>query len=436
MSAETNRTHDPTLRSWVDSANDPATDFPIQNLPFGVFKPQGADEDPRVGVAIGDRIVDIPACRAEGLFKGPTFAPALSCEVASLNPLMALGQDAWNKLRHRLSELLRADHPDAERYRRAVEKSLAPMASCEMLLPVDIGDFTAFQTDNNHRAAAAQSPSRDLARHHKYMPAACHGRASSVVISGTPVRRPSGQFTTGRSEVPIFGPTRFLDYGLEVGFFVGPGNAHGTPVPIGTAERHIFGLCLVNDWSAHDIRLWEDQPAESFLAGSFATSVSPWVVTLEALAPWRTTAFERPAGDPDPLAHLDSREDRELGGIDVVLEASILSDKMREQSLAPAKIGDGRFRDMYWTIAQMLAHHTSNGCNIRPGDLMAGGTVPGGMGGSLYDITVSQPIELPTGEERRVLHDGDEIIIAGYCEREGSARIGFGKCRGVITSAF
>jgi fumarylacetoacetase len=309
-----NDTHDPKLKSWVESANDPAGDFPIQNLPFGVFKREGADEEPKVGVAIGDRILDISECRDSGLFSGATFMAAVSCEVASLNALMALGPETWSGFRKRVSELLRADLPGGEDVRRLVERALVPMSTADMLMPVDIGDYTDFYASVFHATNVGSMfrPDNPLLPNYKYIPVAYHGRASSVVVSGEVVKRPFGQTKHDDADAPDFGPSRLLDYELEVGLFVGPGNDHGAPISLGDAEKHIFGLCLVNDWSARDIQKWEYQPLGPFLAKSFATTISPWIVTLEALEPFRVPAFQRAEGDPQPLPHLDSPHNREL----------------------------------------------------------------------------------------------------------------------------
>jgi len=439
MTNQTNDTHDPKLTSWVESANDPNTDFPIQNLPFGVFRRQGADEEPRVGVAIGDQIVDIAECRDRGLFKGNAFTAALACEVASLNSLMALGGEFWKALRIRLSELLRTDGPDSDHLAKHSSRCLGSMANAELLIPVHIGNYTDFYASVYHanNVGSMFRPDNPLLPNYKYLPVAYHGRASSVQVSGAPVRRPRGQTKDEQADAPAFGPSRLLDYELEVGLFVGAGNEPGVPVDIGDAEDHIFGLCLVNDWSARDIQKWEYQPLGPFLAKSFATTISPWIVPLEALAPFRAPEFSRPAGDPIPLPHLDSPENSERGSINLKLEVSLRSEAMRNAGEAPQRISRGNFRDMYWTIAQMLTHHASNGCNLVPGDLLASGTVSGegrDTWGSLLEVTWrgENPIELPGGEQRRFLQDGDEVIISGYCERDGFRRIGFGQCRAIV----
>jgi len=417
-----NRTHAPELRSWLESADDPQSDFPIQNLPFGVFRRRDSDETPRVGVAIGDQILD-PA------------AAGITSAHASLNFLMALGNDAAHALRLALSDLLRRDAPD----RAKAEKAMTPMLECELLLPAQIGDYTDFYASIYHATNVGRMfrPDHPLLPNYKYVPIGYHGRASSIVVGGTPIQRPWGQVLPTQNEAPLFRPSRRLDYELELGFFVACGNALGTPVPIGQAADQIFGFCLLNDWSARDIQAWEYQPLGPFLGKSFGTSISPWVVTSEALAPFRTTVNPHPEGDPAPLDYLNDPHDRETGGLDIALEVWIQTAQMREKKLPAVRLSRGNFRDMYWTVAQMLAHHTSNGCNLRSADLLASGTVSGeapDARGCLLELTRggSDPVQLPGGESRGYLEDGDEIFLRGRCEREGWATIGFGECRGVI----
>lgn len=435
------QTHDPRRRSWVESANSPGTDFPIQNLPFGVFRPAGSAAAPRAGVAIGDRILDLPACHAQGLLSGLAATAAAACRETTLNRLMALGPDYWTALRSQVSDLLSADASPGGK-RGGTSALLVPMNAAELFLPAEIGDFTDFYASVYHATNVGRMfrPDSPLLPNYKYIPIGYHGRSSSIIVSGTAVRRPMGQLKNDEVETPAFGPSRLLDYELEVGFFVGPGNRLGEPIPIMEAERHIFGYCLVNDWSARDIQKWEYQPLGPFLAKNFATTVSPWIVTAEALAPFRSPGFRRPPGDPEPLPYLDSAEDRVRGGVAITLEVYLTSARMRERGLPPLRLSRGSFLDMYWTPAQMLAHHASNGCNLRPGDLLASGTVSGDTPdsrGCLLELTSrgSQPIALPTGEERRFLQDGDEVILRGNCEREGVVRIGFGECRGVVEAA-
>lgn len=437
MSTSPDRTHDPELRSWLDSANRPGTDFPIQNLPLGVFR-RGPDDPPRIGAAIGDRVLDLAACLEAGLLDG--LRGAVACGGETLNEWMALEASRRGELRHRLVELLEQGTP-AETV-RAVEGALVASSRVELLLPARIGDYTDFYASVFHATNVGSMfrPDNPLLPNYKHVPIGYHGRASSVVVSGTPVRRPSGQSKADDADAPQFGPSKLLDYELEVGIFVGPGNRLGESLPMERVEEHFVGLCLVNDWSARDVQKWEYQPLGPFLAKSFVTSISPWVVTAEALAPFRCPAFERPEGDPRPLAYLDSERNRRWGGVDLTLEVLLRSPRMREEGLPAQRISRGNFRDLYWTPAQMIAHHASNGCNLRPGDLLASGTVSGPekeSRGCLLEMTWrgSEPIELPGGEQRRFLQDGDEVILRGYCEREGRVRIGFGECRGRVLPA-
>ncbi len=435
MNLSINATHDPNLRSWVGSANPVGTDFPIQNLPLGVFRRPGEAGVSRIGVAIGDQILDLFQCVQAGLFQDFSEKLQEACAASVLNPLMASGQDAVSSLRRRCSELLRqgSQKPDLE------SGILVAIAEVELLLPAAIGDYTDFYASIFHATNVGKlfRPDNPLLPNYKYVPIAYHGRASSIIPSDTPIVRPGGQRKLPTETMPSFGPTQLLDYELEVGFFVGTGNPLGQPVAIDQAEEHIFGLCLVNDWSARDIQAWEYQPLGPFLAKSFATTLSPWVVTLEALAPFRCPAFSRPEEDPSPLPYLASSSNTEWGGIDLTLEVWIRSAQMRSTGMAPFQLSCTSFQNMYWTIAQMLTHHTSNGCNLRPGDLLASGTVSGpepGSQGCLLEITQrgAHPIELPTGETRSFLRDGDEVILRGYCEKPGYVRIGFGECRGIV----
>ena len=413
-----NETHDPQLQSWVPSANLPGADFPIQNLPFGVYRgPQ-----PTIGVAIGDQILNLRACAEVGWIS-PEFRQAAA--EASLNSLMAMEPAALSALRMELSGFLRAGS-------QPVDALLVPMHDVEMQLPAEIGDYTDFYASIYHATNVGTlfRPDNPLLPNYKYLPIGYHGRASSIVPSGHAIRRPCGQRKNAGSEGPTFGLSRALDYELEVGCFVGRGNVLGDPIPIAEAASHIFGLCLLNDWSARDIQAWEYQPLGPFLGKSFATTISPWVVTIEALEPYRVTAFARAPGDPAPLAYLDSSEERNSGGLAITLEVY----------LGGALLSRGNFRDLYWTIGQLVAHHTSNGCNLRPGDLLASGTVSGpepGSRGCLLELTRggAEPIRLAEGGVRRYLEDGDEIVFRGYCQRPGAARIGFGECRGVVVPA-
>jgi fumarylacetoacetase len=443
MTYTINETHDPNLRSWVESANDPNTDFPIQNLPFGLFDRFDNGDKRRVGIAIGDQVLDLyECCKADLISIKGNVSWALA---GSLNLLMEIDRQVGLNLRRQAIELLRDGNTTIQDYQKAHPEKcslLAPMSDVHMRPPANIGDYTDFYASVYHATNIGKMfrPDQPLMPNYKWIPIGYHGRASSIVVSGTPIRRPVGQTKDDNAEAPAFGPSKVLDYELEVGFFVGQGNEQGQPFKITEAEDHIFGLCLVNDWSARDIQRWEYQPLGPFLSKSFATTVSPWVVTMEALAPFRAPAFERPSGDPEPLPYLDSPENRERGGFDIKLEVFISTEQMREKRIAPHSLSSSNTRDLYWTFAQMLTHHTSNGCNMQPGDLLASGTVSGATKesmGCLIELTGrgAEPINLPTDETRRFLQDGDEVIFRGYCEREGFRRIGFGECRGIVTPA-
>jgi fumarylacetoacetase len=397
----TDETHDPGLRSWVESANRPGCDFPIQNLPLGVFRPPGGAR-PRVGVAIGDFILD-----AGEWLPGET-----------LNGYLALPASQRGDLRREWSRALRAG---------AAERPLFAQADCELLLPGVVGDYTDFYASIHHATNVGRMfrPDNPLLPNYKYVPIAYHGRSSSLVVSGTPVRRPHGQLGQGQ-----FGPSRELDYETEIGAFLGPGNRLGEPIPVDQAWQHIAGVCLVNDWSARDIQRWEYQPLGPFLAKNFATSVSPWLITAEALAPFRTEA----AGHDVPV--LPYLQEPVPGAVEITVEAWLRTPAHPE----PVRLSWARFQDMYWTLGQMVAHHTSNGCPIRPGDLIASGTVSGPdreNRGCLLELTWkgAEPLQLPGGEQRTFLEDGDEVTLTAFCEREGFARIGLGSCRGVVVPA-
>lgn len=419
-------THDPKLKSWVEAANDSQADYPIQNLAFGVFRPG------HIGVAIGNQILDLQRCQNQGRLSVLPAETAQACWSKSLNRLMALTPEHWSDLRFWLSRALRTDSLDWKENRNHLSKYLVPMTDAEMLVPAEIGDYTDFYASVDHATNVGRlfRPDQPLLPNYKYVPIAYHGRASSIVISGTTIHRPCGQIKTTAMHAPVFGPSRSLDYELELAFFVGGENALGEPVPIQSAERRIFGFCLLNDWSARDIQSWEYQPLGPFLSKSFATSISPWIVTLEALAPFRTTPNRRAPPDPLPLSHL---EDPGEGAIDLILEVLL---RVRGQAAIP--LSRTNAKNLYWTLGQMISHHASNGCNLRPGDLIATGTISGpdeAARGCLLELTRNgaQPIRLPDGETRSFLEDGDEIILRGYCEREGFVKIGFGDCRGTIS---
>jgi fumarylacetoacetase len=441
MTYEINETHNIELRSWIESANAPETDFPIQNLPFCVFTRACTYEDVRVGVAIGDFILDVYACYEACLFDDDSFNIAVSADNYCLDhSVMSKNSHLQSAFRRRLTEIL-AESAD-DKTRRTVERNLIPIAEAEFHLPAHIGDYTDFYCSIFHatNVGAMFRPDNPLLPNYKYLPIGYHGRASSIVVSGTDIKRPKGQNRADAEAPPVFMPCKNLDYEMEVGFFVGRGNELGEAVSIEKAEEHIFGLCLVNDWSARDIQAWEYQPLGPFLAKNFATSVAPFIVTMEALAPFRVPAFEREEGDPQPLDYLSGAENQKAGGFDVNLEVYIQTEKMRAANIEPFLLSRSNMKDLYWTIGQMLTHHASNGCNLQTGDLMATGTVSGREKterGCLLELTWrgKEPLALPSGEERRFLEDGDEIIMRGFCEREGFRRIGFGECRGRILPA-
>jgi fumarylacetoacetase len=424
------------IESWIVSANTGETDFPIQNLPYSVFHHGGGD---RIGVAIGDQILDLCGCAQAGLLESVPEQTLDACIQSTLNPLMALGRRHWSLLRQRVTSLLQADGAESTTLRQRVEPLLLPMNTAAMRLPAVIGGYSDFYASLYHATNVGHlfRPDNPLLPNFKYVPIGYHGRSSSIVVSGSSIHRPQGQAKDPKSDVPRFGPTQRLDYEIEVGIFVGPGNPLSEPIPIDHAESHIFGLCLLNDWSARDVQAWESQPLGPFLSKSFATTISPWVVPLEALEPFRVPAFERPAGDPAPLPYLTSQRNVRRGGFDVTLEVYISTPRMRREGSDPARLSHGNLRNLYWTAAQLLAHHTSNGCNLQPGDLLGSGTVSGpsrDTRGCLLELTAggAEPLHLPNGEQRTFLEDGDEIIMRGFCERKGHPRIGFGECRGTI----
>ncbi|HSA89261.1 MAG TPA: fumarylacetoacetase [Burkholderiales bacterium] len=408
-------THDPQLKSWVESAAEPGCDFPIQNLPFGIFKRKDHLEKPRGGVAIGDQILDLAVL---DISTGPT-----------LNGIAGMGRAEWKKLRRQISRGL-----SQEKHRKRWSRYLLPMKQAQLFVPVDVGDYTDFFTGIHHATNMGRMlrPDNPLLPNYKWVPIGYHGRGSSILVSGTDVVRPRGQIRPSDAD-PIYAPTRRLDYEAELGFVVGPGNRLGKSIPIGKALEHVFGVVLLNDWSARDIQAWEYQPLGPFLAKSFATTISPWIVTLEALAPFRCAAFARAAGDPKPLAYLWDDEDQRAGGFDIQIEMHLKTRDLR----SPVRLSRASFRDSYWTVAQLVAHHTSNGCNLRPGDLLGSGTISGATldsYGSMMELTQGgrHPVELPGGERRAFLEDGDEVVQNGYCENGTHVRIGFGEAAGAI----
>jgi fumarylacetoacetase len=429
-----NETHDPRLCSWVESANEPDHDFPIQNLPFGLFRRAGSEQNYRGGVAIGDLILDLHAACKRGLFEAKAREAALLAARPALNDLMAAGRGLCSALRLALSRLLRSG---AAR-RAEIEPCLSPRAAAEFSLPCRIGDYTDFYTSIYHATAVGKlfRPDQPLLPNYRWLPVGYHGRCSSIGVSGQQFLRPLGQRLAASASQPTLGRSERLDYELELGVFIGSGNAIGTRIGIDEAERHVFGLCLLNDWSARDLQAWEYQPLGPFLGKNFATTVSPWIITHEALEPYRLP-WSREASEPPPLSYLDGAGVRSAGAIDIRLEAWIETDLMRARGQPPSRLSHTSFRHAYWSIAHMIAHHTINGCNLQPGDLLGTGTQSGptpAEAGSLLELSHGgrEPVALANGESRGFLEDGDEIILRGHCQREGAARIGFGAARGRV----
>ena len=426
-----NETHDPALRSWVTSAQRQGNDFPIQNLPFGVFRRKGSAEAFRCGVAIGDEIVDLSALARTGLIQGELAAAVTQDK---LNALMGMGAPAWSALRLTLSRALRTGAAEEA----AVRPCLIAQAEAEYDTPARIGDYTDFYTSVHHatnigRQFRADNP---LLPNYKWVPIGYHGRASSIGVSGQEFHRPRGQTMPAGATEPSVTPSKRLDIELELGVFIGPGSSLGHPVTMNEAEDHVFGLCLLNDWSARDLQAWEYQPLGPFLSKNFATTISPWVVTLEALAPFRTI-FHRPASDPQPLPYLDSEANRAEGAFDIQLQVHLQTPRMRQDGQDGSPICHTSYRHAYWTIAQMVTHHTVNGCNLQPGDLLGSGTLSGptlDQAGALIELTQGgkAPVTLPNGETRTFLEDGDTVTLRGWCEKLGAARIGFGECIGTV----
>jgi fumarylacetoacetase len=432
-----NETHEPLLRSWVDSANTPGHDFPIQNLPFGVFRRAGSALPFRGGVAIGDWIVDLAAACDRGAFEALADQAARLGARPLLNDLMAAGNPMSSALRLALSRALRQGSPQ----RSALEPALLPQTEAEHALPARIGDYTDFYTSIYHATAVGKllRPDQPLLPNYRWLPVGYHGRCSSIALSGQQFYRPLGQRLAAQTQQPTLERSERLDYELELGVFVGAGNLLGTRIGIDRAESHVFGLCLLNDWSARDLQAWEYQPLGPFLGKNFATTISPWIITLEALEPYRVP-WSREANEPQPLPYLDSALMRGAGAIDIQLEAWIETASMRAAGQAATRLSHTSFRHAYWNIAQMVAHHTINGCNLQAGDLLGTGTQSGPSpqeAGSLLEFSRGgrQPLQLPNGEQRSFLEDGDAIILRGYCERAGAARIGLGEVRGRVLPA-
>ena len=430
-------THDPALRSWVASANHPAADFPIQNLPYGRFKRRGSDEAWRIGVAIGDQVLDLKLAAEQCPWPREVAELLEPLARGDLNAFMDRGPEARRTLRAALSRAL-AQGSDQGPF---LELCLVPQADAEMALPCAIGDYTDFYTGIHHATTVGKlfRPDNPLLPNYKWVPIGYHGRGSSLVPSGTAFRRPLGQTKGPDDAAPGFGPCKRLDYELEIGAFIGGGNALGEPIPIDRAEDHLFGLVLLNDWSARDVQAWEYQPLGPFLSKNFGSTLSPWIVTAEALAPFRVP-FARDAADPQPLPYLDSPGNRAHGGLDITLEVWLQTPAMREAGLPHQRLMASNFRDSYWTVAQLITHHASNGCNLASGDLLGSGTQSGpaaDQGGSLLELTAGgkRPLTLANGETRTFLQDGDSVRLRAFCAREGAARIGFGECEGTVLPA-
>jgi fumarylacetoacetase len=436
---ELNDTHDPQRRSWVESANDPGGDFPIQNLPFAVFRRRGTDEKPRIGVAIGNQILDVSGCIYEDVLEDLSPAVRNALRQPNLNDFMGLGAPSWTEARIAIGDILDDRGSALHDYPQLKEEMSCPIHDAELLLPAEIGDYTDFYASIHHATNVGSMfrPDNPLLPNYKHLPVGYHGRASSIVVSGTPVIRPMGQTVASDAGPPTFEPSKLLDYEMEMGFFVGLRNPLGERIQMRQARERIFGMVVVNDWSARDIQKWEYQPLGPFNAKNFATTISPWVVTMEALEPYRAKGSPRGPADPELLEYLRPVDDM---AFDITVEVHLSSQQMRDRKIEPILISRGNFADMYWTIAQMLVHHTSTGCNMRPGDLVASGTVSGpteDSRGCLLERTWrgQNPISLLDGTQRKFLQDGDEVIMKAYCQHEGAARIGFGECRGVVRPA-
>ena len=432
-----NETHQLSLKSWVESATLPGCDFPIQNLPFAQFKRRGSDEDFRGGVAIGDQVIDLSLLTAAGVLTGAASAAARAGAQSSLNGLMTMGREAWSALRLALSRGLRVEADE----RTKIEQCLVAQSEVEYSLPCIIGDYTDFYTSVHHATNVGKlfRPDNPLLPNYKWVPIAYHGRASSIDVSGQMFHRPNGQLKSPDTSEPVMSASRRLDHELEIGIFIGPGNQLGEPIDIDSAEDHVFGMVLLNDWSARDIQAWEYQPLGPFLSKNFASTISPWIVTMEALAPFRT-AFTRSPEEPQPLPYLSSENNSANGGFDIKLQVLIQTEKMRKNGLPPEQIADSNFVYSYWTVAQMVTHHTVCGCNLRPGDLFGSGTQSGPLeeqAGSFLELSKGgkQALQLGNGESRIFIEDGDSLIIRGYCENENAAHIGFGEATSTVLPA-
>ncbi|BBN80841.1 fumarylacetoacetase [Pseudoalteromonas sp. A25] len=432
-----NETHDINLKSWVASANLAGTDFPIQNLPFAVFRRKGSNEEFRGGVAIGDQVLDLAVVAEAAIFSGEAQVAVEAANAQALNEFMGLGQTYWSSLRLALSRALR----EGSEHQAALENALVAQADVEYSMPCHIGDYTDFYTSIYHATAVGKlfRPDNPLLPNYKWVPIGYHGRSSSIDVSGQAFHRPKGQTKAPDADTPSFGPCKRLDYELELGIYLGNGNELGDQIAIENAENHVFGFCLFNDWSARDLQAWEYQPLGPFLAKNFASTVSPWIVTTEALAPYRTQ-WHRDENDPQPMAYLESSHNREAGAFDIQMDVLLETAKMREAQQSAAKLSESSFKHSYWTVAQMVTHHTVNGCNFLPGDMLGSGTQSGPEheeAGSLLELSRGgkESITLENGEERKFLEDGDKVIMRGWCEADGFNRIGFGSVEGTVLPA-
>jgi len=432
-----NETHDPKLTSWVDSANQSGSDFPIQNLPFAIFRRIGSTESYRGGVAIGDQVIDLAAAKDSGIFSGLALQALEACALDELNTFMDMGKEAWSALRAELSKALSSGNTAQEK----LASCLVSQSDVEYALPCNIGDYTDFYTSIHHATSVGKKfrPDNPLLPNYKWVPIGYHGRSSSIEISGSNFRRPKGQTKAPTAAEPSFGPCKRLDYELEIGIFIGNGNELGEPITLDNAEDHVFGICIFNDWSARDIQGWEYQPLGPFLSKNFASTISPWIVTTEALAPYKAQ-WTRVETDPQPMPYLESQQNRAAGSFDINLQVLLETEKMRVAEQAPTSMSQSNFKDSYWTVAQMVTHHTVNGCNLRSGDMFGSGTQSGPNpeeAGSMLELSNagSEPISLPNGETRTFLEDGDNVIMTGWCEKAGAARIGFGFVEATILPA-
>ena len=434
-----NRTHDLHARSWVESANAAGGDFPIQNLPHAVFRRAGSAEPFRGGIAIGGEVLDLAALVARQQLDGLALDAARAAALPALNDFFALGRSAWKALRHALFDLLKNDAPVASV--QAVRECLVPQAEVEYTVPARIGDYTDFYTSIDHalNISRLMNPDGDVTPNFRWIPTAYHGRVSTIGVSGQRFHRPMGQAMAPGAKAPTYQACARLDYELELGVWIGIGNPQGEPIPLERADEHIFGICLLNDWSARDIQFWEMAPLGPFLAKNFATTISPWIVTMEALAPYRQ-AWTRAAHEPQPLAYLESTANRESGALDIRLEVWLESEKARKDKAGPSRLSSTSFRHQYWSVAQMVAHHTMGGCSLNPGDLFGSGTISGpgpGEAGAMIELTRGgqAPVALADGDTRAFLQDGDAVMLRGWCEKPGHARIGFGESRGTVLAA-